>query len=109
MPGASAMRATSVASQPPAPCRADRRVATIAGVQGPAAGDDREIAARLAGGDQAALADAYDCYGGLVFGLARRVLRDEGLAEDVTQEVFVFVWEHPERFDPERGSLRSWL
>jgi RNA polymerase sigma-70 factor (ECF subfamily) len=74
-----------------------------------AAIEDRELAARLMAGDQAALADVYDRYVGLVFGMARRVLGDEAKAEDVTQEVFVYVWEQPHRFDPSRASLRSWL
>lgn len=71
--------------------------------------EDRELAARLMAGDQAALAEVYDRYVGLVFGMARRVLGDEAKAEDVTQEVFVYVWEQPHRFDPSRGTLRSWL
>jgi RNA polymerase sigma factor (sigma-70 family) len=70
---------------------------------------DRELAARLMAGDADALAEAYRLYGGLVFGVCRRVLRDEGLAEDVTQEVFVLLWQSPERFDPTRGALRTWL
>jgi RNA polymerase sigma factor (sigma-70 family) len=60
-------------------------------------------------GESAALAQVYDRYAGLVYALARRVLGDDALAEDVTQEVFLFVWEQPQRFDPARGSLRSWL
>ncbi|MEY2453926.1 MAG: hypothetical protein QOD92_3500 [Acidimicrobiaceae bacterium] len=71
--------------------------------------EDRELAARLIAGDQSALAEVYDRYVGLVFGMARRVLGDESKAEDVTQEVFVYVWEQPHRFDPSRGTLRSWL
>jgi RNA polymerase sigma-70 factor (ECF subfamily) len=71
--------------------------------------EDRELAARLVAGDEAALAEIYDRYVGLVFGMARRVLGDEAKAEDVTQEVFVYVWEQPHRFDPSRGTLRSWL
>jgi RNA polymerase sigma-70 factor (ECF subfamily) len=71
--------------------------------------EDRELAARLMAGDQTALAEIYDRYVGLVFGMARRVLGDEAKAEDVTQEVFVYVWEQPHRFDPSRGTLRSWL
>ena len=73
------------------------------------ASEERELAARLMAGDQSALAEIYDRYVGLVFGMARRVLGDEAKAEDVTQEVFVFIWEQPHRFDPSRGSLRSWL
>ena len=71
--------------------------------------EDRELAARLVAGDENALAEIYDRYVGLVFAMARRVLCDDARAEDVTQEVFVSVWEQPDRFDPSRGSLRSWL
>ncbi len=60
-------------------------------------------------GEHAALAEAYQRYGGLVYGLARRILADDALAEDVTQEVFVFLWTDPQRFDPSRGTLRAWL
>jgi RNA polymerase sigma factor (sigma-70 family) len=70
---------------------------------------DETLAARLVGGDQSALADAYDQYSSFVFGLARRVTADPRAAEDVTQEVFVALWERPEAYDPKRGSLRTWL
>ncbi len=56
-----------------------------------------------------ALAETYRRHGGAVFALARRVVRDDGIAEEVVQEVFLRLWTSPERFDPERGSLRSWL
>lgn len=56
-----------------------------------------------------ALAEAYRRHAGAVFGLARRVLSDLPLAEEIVQEVFLRLWDHPDRFDPERGSLRSFL
>ncbi len=56
-----------------------------------------------------ALAEAYRRHGGAVYALARRVVRDTGFAEEVVQEVFVRLWTTPDRFDPDRGSLRSWL
>jgi RNA polymerase sigma-70 factor (ECF subfamily) len=37
------------------------------------------------------------------------VLADRALAEEIVQEVFLRLWDHPDRFDPERGSLRSFL
>ncbi len=70
---------------------------------------DRELVARVAAGDTAALGEVYRRYSSLVFGLARRVTGDDALAQDVTQEVFVYLWSQPERFDASRGTLRAWL
>jgi RNA polymerase sigma-70 factor (ECF subfamily) len=67
------------------------------------------LLARIRAGDEDALAAAYDLHGGLVFGLARRVTRDEQLAGEITQDVFAYLWELPGRVDPGRGSLRSYL
>lgn len=58
---------------------------------------------------QPALAELYRRHGGAVHALARRVLRSDGPADDVTQDVFVDLWERPERFDPSRGSVRTFL
>jgi RNA polymerase sigma-70 factor (ECF subfamily) len=56
-----------------------------------------------------ALAEAYRRHAGAVFGLSRRLLADGTLAEEIVQEVFLRLWNQPERFDPDRGSLRSFL
>jgi RNA polymerase sigma-70 factor (ECF subfamily) len=70
---------------------------------------DTDLVAGVARLDQSALAEIYRRHGGAVFGLSRRVLGDEGLAEDITQEVFVRLWNEPQRFDATRGTLRSFL
>ena len=56
-----------------------------------------------------ALAEVYRRHAGAVFALARRVVNDSQLAEEVVQEVFLRLWNAPEKFDPARGSLRSYL
>jgi RNA polymerase sigma factor (sigma-70 family) len=64
---------------------------------------------RLAVGDETALVDLYDRYAAFVYALAVRTLVNQQAAEDVTQEVFVYLWEHPDRIEPGRGTLRGFL
>jgi RNA polymerase sigma-70 factor (ECF subfamily) len=71
-------------------------------------GDD-DLAAGVARGDSRALAEIYRRHGGAVWSVARRVIGDEHRAEEVSQIVFADVWSAPERFDPGRGTLRTWL
>lgn len=63
----------------------------------------------VAGGDGPAFARFYDLFAGRVQGLVVRVLRDAGQAEEVTQEIFLEVWVHATRFDPQRGTAQAWL
>lgn len=58
---------------------------------------------------QDALAEVYRRHAGAVFALARRVLLERTLAEEIVQEIFVRLWYSADRFDPDRGSLRSFL
>jgi RNA polymerase sigma-70 factor (ECF subfamily) len=67
------------------------------------------LVARIAAGDDGALASLYDRFAALVHGIAFRVTCERGLAEEVVQDVFTALWERPGAFDPERGSVRTWL
>ena len=70
---------------------------------------DAQLVTSIARYNEVALAEVYRRHGGAVYGLARRVLNNPTEAEDVTQEVFLRLWNQPDRFDPDRGSLRSFL
>jgi RNA polymerase sigma-70 factor (ECF subfamily) len=70
---------------------------------------DRKMQQRLARGEEAALGELYDRYASLVHGLAHRVTDDEDAADLITREVFGYVWENPDAYDPKYGSLRSWI
>jgi RNA polymerase sigma-70 factor (ECF subfamily) len=81
----------------------------VAGTQAPKQQDDVTLIARLRAGDEQAMADLYDRYSAIVYGVALRVLGDTTAAEDVLQEVFLQLWRRPQAFKAERGSLAPWL
>lgn len=64
---------------------------------------------RFAAGDDGALREVYDQWAPLVLGFCRKRLGNSTDAEDVAQQVFVAAWRSRDRFDPERGSLPTWL
>jgi RNA polymerase sigma-70 factor (ECF subfamily) len=70
---------------------------------------DASLVLGVARWHQSALAEIYRRHAGAVHALARRVIRSDPAAEEVTQEVFLDLWRGPERFDPQRGTLRSYL
>ncbi len=70
---------------------------------------DALLAARLAAGDDHALAEIFDHLAQAVYGAARRVLGEGAAAQDVVQDVFVELWRHPDRYDPSAGTLAAYL
>src|SRR4051812_36256982 len=78
------------------------------GPMSPAALEDAALLARVSEGDEAAIEALYQRYGGACFGLARRILNDAQLAEDVVQQVFLAMWQGT-GYDPNRGAVSTWL
>jgi RNA polymerase sigma-70 factor, ECF subfamily len=74
-------------------------------------GDDQlgRLLLQVAGGDEPAFAELYRRVAPAVFGLVGKVVRSPAQAEEVAQEVFVEVWRSASRFDPGRGTARSWI
>ena len=70
--------------------------------------DPSSLIARVAKGDERAFAELYDELAPTVYGIVQRVVRDPAQSEEITREVFVELWRHAARFDPARGSVRSW-
>ncbi len=79
------------------------------GVTRRAVRDDSSLLAAVAGGDHDALGELYDRFGGVAYGLALRVLRDHGLAEDAVADAFLSVWRSAGGFDARRGSAKNWI
>lgn len=75
----------------------------------PTPSDPSQLLTLVARGDESAFAELYDVLGPAVYGLARRVIRDPARAEEVAQETFLQVWQTAARFDPARGSAKSWV
>ena len=74
----------------------------------PSKRDDADLVARLALGDEAALETLYERYGGACFALAKRIVVDRHLAEDVVQQSFLALWGGG-GYDAGRGSISTWL
>jgi RNA polymerase sigma factor (sigma-70 family) len=71
--------------------------------------DDASLGKLIASHDPAALEELYDRHGGACYGLARRVVADDQLAQDVVQEVFLAIWRGAATYDGSRGTLSTWL
>lgn len=83
-------------SQQPVPCETAREFLA-------------HLLGRTAQGDHEAFSDFYGRTSGRVFGVILRVLVDHGLSEEVTQEVFVAVWQTSSKYNPAAGSPMAWL
>ena len=71
--------------------------------------EDTVLVARVASGDVRAFEALYDRYRAQAFGLAVRLTRRLGVAEEVTQDAFLTLWRKASHYDPARGSVATWL
>ncbi|CAN5745043.1 sigma-70 family RNA polymerase sigma factor [soil metagenome] len=71
--------------------------------------EDRALVKRLLERDEDALREAMSTYGGLVFAMAKRVVADPTMAEEVAQDAFLAIWRRPSSYNSDRGSLQSFL
>lgn len=81
----------------------------LTAVRGRAPADLASIFADVSRGDQAAFSELYDLTSDLVHGIARRIVRDPAMAEEVTQDVFLELWRLAPRYDASKGSVRTWV
>ena len=69
----------------------------------------QDLLERVAQADQRAFSELYDLLSPRVFGLVKRLLRDHAQSEEVTQEVFLEIWQSATRFDPNKGGATTWI
>jgi RNA polymerase sigma factor (sigma-70 family) len=70
---------------------------------------DESLLSLVASSDDQALAELYDRFGRVAYGLALRILRDEALAQDAVQEAFLAIWRSADRFLAERAKASTWI
>jgi RNA polymerase sigma-70 factor (ECF subfamily) len=71
--------------------------------------DTDDMLDRIARGSHEAFSQLYDHFGPAVYGLAKRVVRNPARAEEVTQEVFMQIWQNAAGFDRTRGKAKTWV
>ncbi|MEO6944087.1 MAG: sigma-70 family RNA polymerase sigma factor [Lacisediminihabitans sp.] len=72
--------------------------------------DSKEtLLARIATGDEAAFSALYDEIAPRVLGLVRRLLVDHAQSEEVTQEIFLEIWQNAPRYEPSKGGATTWI
>lgn len=71
--------------------------------------NDGSVVRAIASGDEPALAAVIDEHGAAVYAVARRFVSDPAVAEEVTQDTFIALWNRPEAFDERRGNMRAFL
>jgi RNA polymerase sigma factor (sigma-70 family) len=70
---------------------------------------DEALLSLVASSDEQALAELYDRFGRVAYGLALRILRDEALAQDAVQDAFLAIWRNADRFLAERAKASTWI
>lgn len=70
---------------------------------------DTELVRNIASGDKTALAQLYDRYAPTLLSLGQRFLGSRDDAEDLIHDLFIEVWQRADSYDPQRGSVRTWL
>ena len=71
--------------------------------------DDEKLLHLIANGDRSALEVLYDRYGGGIYSLAHSMLKEQGAAEEVTQDTFFNIWLRASSYRPKRGKVSAWL
>ncbi len=64
---------------------------------------------RLQNGDEGALAKIYDMYSASLYGLILKIVKDDGLAQDILQDCFVNIWKKAQSYSNSKGSLFTWM
>jgi RNA polymerase sigma-70 factor, ECF subfamily len=70
---------------------------------------DAALLERIVNGDEEALAQLYDQYSAILFGLIRTIVNNREIAEDLLQEIFLLIWDRSDRFDASKGSVYTWM
>lgn len=71
--------------------------------------DDVTLVENISHHDESSLVMLYDRYAKPVYNVAYYVLQNRTLAEEITQDVFFLVWQYPDKWNPTKGKLGSWL